>query len=41
MNWVYTPHLDISFQHCGRPAYWEGENVFCSKCNKELEGDLA
>lgn len=35
-GWVSTPDLDISFQHCGRPAYWEGEDVFCSKCNVRM-----
>ena len=34
-SWVFTPDKDISFEHCGRPAYWEGERVFCSKCNEE------
>lgn len=36
-EWVSTEHLDISWQHCGRPAYWEGEQVVCSKCQTELE----
>ena len=36
-GWVSTPDLDISFQHCGRPAYWEGDEVYCSKCQTKLE----
>ena len=35
-GWVLTEEKDISFEHCGRPAYWENENVFCSKCGEEL-----
>ena len=35
-GWVYTPDKDISFEHCGRPAYWEGEEVYCSKCSARL-----
>jgi hypothetical protein len=34
-----TDHLDVSFQHCNRPAYWEDENVFCSKCGVMLDED--
>jgi hypothetical protein len=37
-GWVSTPHLDISFQHCGRPAYWENEDVYCSKCQTKMKG---
>jgi hypothetical protein len=25
------------FFHCGRQAYWEGNEVFCSKCQSMLE----
>ena len=35
-GWVCTPDKEISFEHCGRPAYWEGEDVFCNKCNEKL-----
>ena len=35
-GWVFTPDKDISFEHCGRPAYWETEGVFCSKCNVRM-----
>lgn len=30
---------DVSWQHCGRPAYWEGEDVYCSKCQEQLPID--
>jgi len=23
---------DVSWQHCGRPAYWEDDEVYCFKC---------
>ena len=36
-GWVSTPDKEISFEHCGRPAYWEGEDVFCNKCNAKME----
>jgi hypothetical protein len=39
-GWVSTPDLDISFQHCGRPAYWEGDEVFCNKCNEQLPPEV-
>lgn len=35
-KWVITENKDISFEHCGRPAYWCGEDVYCSKCNEML-----
>tara|TARA_R110000803_G_scaffold11479_2_gene34222 strand:+ start:311 stop:469 length:159 start_codon:yes stop_codon:yes gene_type:complete len=38
-GWTHTPDLDISFQHCGRPAYWEGDDVFCNKCNTKMGED--
>jgi zinc-ribbons len=38
-GWVFTPDLDISFQHCNRPAYWEGGEVYCSKCQVQLEDE--
>jgi hypothetical protein len=34
--WKYTPELDISFQHCERPTYWQGEEVVCSKCQEVM-----
>ena len=39
-EWVSTPDKDISFEHCGRPAYWQGEQVYCSKCQTKLDGDM-
>lgn len=35
-GWVYTEEKDISFEHCGQPAYWDGDLVFCSKCQEQL-----
>jgi hypothetical protein len=35
-TWKMTDNLDISFEHCNKPAYWEGDNVYCSKCGDEL-----
>ena len=28
---------DVSFAHCGRPAYWENYEVYCSKCQTQLK----
>ena len=39
-GWVYTPEKDSSFEHCGQPAYWEGEDVYCSKCQELLEDNM-
>lgn len=39
-GWQHSPELDVSFAHCGRSAYWEGEQVFCSKCQEELTDDM-
>ena len=36
MSWISTPEKDVSFEHCGRPAYWEGEQVICSKCQETM-----
>jgi hypothetical protein len=36
MSWVFREDRDVSWWHCDRPAYWEGDNVFCSKCQEEL-----
>lgn len=36
-HWIMTEHKDISFEHCGVPAYWEGDDVYCSKCQEKLE----
>lgn len=37
-SWVVTEHKDISFEHCNRPAYWDNDEVYCSKCSTKLEG---
>lgn len=36
VSWISTPMKDISFEHCGRPAYWEEGEVYCSKCQIKL-----
>jgi hypothetical protein len=36
-GWVLTPHKDISFEHCNQPAYWEDDDVYCSKCQVMLQ----
>jgi hypothetical protein len=36
-NWEVKEDAEISFWHCGRPAYWEGQDVYCSKCQTKLE----
>lgn len=38
-DWELKDDQDISWQHCGRAAYWEGEEVYCSKCQAKLEDD--
>lgn len=35
-GWVLTPDKDVSWEHCGRPAYWEDGEVYCSKCQTQL-----
>ena len=37
-GWVVTEDKDISFEHCGKSAYWENDQVYCSKCQEKLEG---
>ena len=36
-TWEYRENLEISWWHCGRAGYWEGESVYCSKCQNEME----
>jgi hypothetical protein len=38
--WVHTPDKYISFEHCGRPAYWESDQVYCSKCQEMLPDEI-
>lgn len=40
-NWESVENGDTSFEHCGRPAYWEGEEVYCSKCQEKLPDYLS
>jgi hypothetical protein len=37
--WERNEQADISFWHCGQPAYWEGDDVYCSKCQEKMESD--
>ena len=34
--WTNTEEKDISFEHCNRPAYWEGEDIYCSRCGERM-----
>jgi hypothetical protein len=34
-DWWFNESYD-GFYHCGRASYWEGESVYCSKCQDEL-----
>ena len=36
-NWEFKDDQDISWWHCNRPAYWENDDVYCSKCQEKLE----
>ena len=33
--WEIKEENDITFWHCGRPAYWKNDEVFCSKCQEQ------
>jgi Zn finger protein HypA/HybF involved in hydrogenase expression len=35
--WESKEDAEISFWHCGRPAYWENDDVYCSKCQSKME----
>jgi hypothetical protein len=35
--WESKEDAEISFWHCGRPAYWEDDDVYCSKCQTKME----
>ena len=40
-EWEIREDKDISFWHCGRPGYWEGDDIYCSKCQvREGEAGL-
>lgn len=36
MSWVFKEELDVSWEHCGRPAYWVLDEVYCNKCEAKL-----
>jgi hypothetical protein len=36
-KWELKEDSDISWWHCGRSGYWEGQDVYCSKCQTKLE----
>jgi hypothetical protein len=38
-DWVFREGFDVSWEHCGRSAFWEGADVVCSKC-QEVMSDL-
>ena len=36
-NWEMKEDSDISWWHCGRAGYWEGDDVYCSKCQTKMQ----
>lgn len=36
--WELKEDSEVSWWHCGRAGYWEGQEVYCSKCQTKLEG---
>lgn len=36
-DWVMHVSADTSWWHCGRPGYWEDDEVYCSKCQTKME----
>ena len=36
-KWELKEDSDVSWWHCGRSGYWEGQDVYCSKCQTKLE----
>lgn len=36
-KWEMKENSDVSWWHCSRPGYWEGDDVYCSKCQNKLE----
>jgi hypothetical protein len=36
-EWQLKEESDVSFWHCGRPAYWENDDVYCSKCQTKMK----
>lgn len=39
MTWELKEDQDISLWHCGRPGYWDGDDVYCSKCQDKHQGE--
>lgn len=35
-GWVFREELDVSWEHCGRSAYWADNAVVCSKCQETM-----
>jgi hypothetical protein len=36
-KWELKEDKDISWWHCDRAGYWEGDEVYCSKCQNKME----
>jgi hypothetical protein len=36
-KWELKEDSDVSWWHCDRAGYWEGQDVYCSKCQTKLE----
>jgi hypothetical protein len=36
-KWELKEDQDISWWHCDRAGYWEGDDVYCSKCQNKLD----
>ena len=36
-KWELKEDSDVSWWHCGRAGYWEGDDVYCSKCQTKLQ----
>ena len=38
-QWLFTPDKDVCYEHCGVQAFWENDEVYCSKCLEMLRPD--
>jgi len=36
-KWEIKEDSEVSWWHCDRAGYWEGQDVYCSKCQTKLE----
>jgi hypothetical protein len=36
-KWELKDDSEVSWWHCDRAGYWEGQDVYCSKCQTKLE----